>query len=258
MLGIIVGVGSVILMLAYGEGQKRELLSRFEGFAERAINVRFDYHSWRGNLAAPRSVELDYDDALAMRRECSAVSNATVVGNTSAGVRYGANAVEVDLLTAVEPDYFTIREYQCSAGRPFTAEENLEQARVCVLGPLVKEDLFQGMADESVVDQYVLLNGKRYRVVGVLRFEGSGRGYGWYNEAVYIPWLTGTERASLIDGVSTIIAEAVSTSRVELATRQIRELLHERYPMLPVPEDMYDEEQSPISTMTVQSWKAER
>lgn len=258
MLGIVVGVGSVILMLAYGEGQKRELLSRFEGFADRAINVSFNYFSWHGNLTAPRSVRLQYSDVVALRTECSAISNAVAVGDTSAGVRYGANSVDVNYLTAVEPDYFKIRDYHCSAGGIFSAEENLDEERVCVLGPLIKEELFEGMADESVVNQYVLINGKRYRVEGVLRFEGSGRGYGWYNEAVYIPWLTGTDRANLVDELSTIIAEAVSTSRVELATRQIREVLHERYPVLPVPENMYDDEKSPIRTMSVQTWKAER
>ena len=56
MLGIVVGVGSVIIMLAYGEGQKNELRARFEGWSERQRYVRFSYWSWRGNLTVPRSI----------------------------------------------------------------------------------------------------------------------------------------------------------------------------------------------------------
>lgn len=255
MLGIVVGVGSVIVMLAYGEGQKRELLKRFEGYGERMLSVRFSYHSWRGTLTVPRSIQLKYNDIQAIREQCSAVSNALASARLNCVVRRGDVTLEDDVSTfATEPGYFGIAGDKFADGRPFSYDENLGQERVCVLGSQTKERLFYAA---PAVDDYIQLDGKRYRVCGVLMPKSSGQ-QNWYDERIFVPWNTAVERLHAVANPNEIIVEAVSEARVELASRQIRELLHTRYPSIPMPEDIFNEDESPIRIRSTQSRMEDR
>lgn len=251
MLGIIVGVGSVIVMLAYGEGQKRELLSRFEGWSERLITVQFAYYSWRGNLTVPYSVSLTMDDVYAVRDECSAVSNAVPEAMARLTVRHGTITDEQQAVIATDPGYFEITGNQLEMGEFFTIEDDQQMARVCVLGSRAKESFFETI---DVVGQYINISGRRYRVVGVLR----SLGHGWLDRLIYIPWRTGTERTSDFPKLGEINVQTVSPDQTQRAKRQVRELLHTRHPSVPVPEDINDDEMSPIFMRSIQSWVSER
>lgn len=252
MLGIVVGVGSVILMLAYGEGQKRELMERFSAFGERQMYVWFNYRSWRGNATVPRSIQLSYDDVVAIREQCSAIRKASPIAWTSANVRQGSIELESYDVQAFETDTFSIGGDLFAAGRPFTDEENMQRARVCVLASAAKEDLFYAA---DAVGEYINIDGKRFLVVGVLEYKGTHR---WANMEIYIPWLTCKDRTDLYQGIDRIIMEAVSLDHIDLAAKQVRELLHTRYPQIEIPEDMHDEDQSPINVFSMQSRSAER
>ena len=253
-LGIIVGVGSVIVMLAYGEGQKRELLKRFEGWGERMMNVRFRYWSWRGTPTVPRSLHLSLADVEAISSECSAVSQALAEARLQVKVRRGNVTPDEADVTAIEPGYFEISGDKFAEGQSFTYEENLGQERVCVLGSKVKEQLFYSA---PAVDDYVIIDGKRFRVSGVLMPKSAGT-QSFYDESVYIPWLTAAERMRLVSAPRDIVVEAASVDTVKLAERQIRELLHTRYPAIPKPADMYNEFDSPIAIRSTQSRKEDR
>ena len=251
MLGIVVGVGSVIVMLAYGEGQKRELLARFEGWSERLMSIEFAYFSWRDNLTVPRSVQLSEDDIDAILAECSAISNATAISMARAEVRYGTSTDDRQLLVAAAPAYFDIHGSQLQAGEFYNEDDEQSMAWVCVLGASAWETYFD---TGEAVGEYIIIGGRRYRVVGVLRSMGMR----WMDRFIYIPWSTGTERTTMFYGVQEINAQAVSTDLVGRAKRQVRELLHLRYPTIPVPEDMNDDDKSPIFIRSVQSFLSER
>jgi putative ABC transport system permease protein len=252
MLGIVVGVGSVILMLAYGEGQKREVLERFAAFGEKQMFVRFNYWSWRGNPTVPWSIQLEYDDVVAIREECSAISKASPYSWMDATVRRGNIELERYDVHAFETDTFSIGGDVFATGRSFTDEENMQRARVCVLASAAKEELF--FAGDAV-GEYITIDGKRFLVVGVLQEKGASRRG---NTEVYIPWLTCKDRTDMYFSVSRIVMEAVSLDHIDLAEKQIRELLHARYAQIEVPEDMHDEDQSPINIFSMKTRFADR
>lgn len=252
MLGIVVGVGSVILMLAYGEGQKAELLERFSGFGEKQMHVWFNRWSGRRNPTVPRSIKLSYDDVVAIRRECSAIAKVSPVAWMRADVRYGTRELEGCDIQAQEAVTFSIGGDEFASGRPFTQEENASRARICVLGSATNEELFYAA---DAVGEYIYIDGKRFLVVGVLEPKGSGR---WINKKLFIPWLTGTDRTSLFREINRIVLESVSVGHIELAEKQLRELLHKRYPQIEVPEDMYDPDQSPINVFSTKTRFADR
>ena len=251
MLGIVVGVGSVIVMLAYGEGQKRELLARFEGWSERLITVQFAYRSWRGNLTVPYSVQLKDADVEAIRTECSAVSNAVAEAMTRTTVRYGTVTEDRQNVIAAAPEYFEISGNNLESGSFYTLDDEQRMAWVCVLGSQARETYFE---TAEAVGQYIIISGRRYRVVGVL----ESLGHRWLDRFIYIPWRTGTERTTMFPSIDEINVQAVKADLAPRAKRQVRELLHLRYPMLPVPEAMHDDDMSPIFMRSIQSWVSER
>lgn len=252
MLGIVVGVGSVIIMLAYGEGQKNELLARFEGWSERQMYVRFSYWSWHGNLTVPRSIRMKGEDARLIVDNCSAISLASPEASAYVEVKSSLYSQDRYRVNAVSADYFSITGDTFLSGRAFTYEEDLSQERVCVIGELTKDKFF--MANEAV-DDYLTVAGKRYRVVGVTRKKGLST---WFADQIYMPWNTGLKRTELFENVHGINVQLVSTKYIQLGMRQIREQLHLEYPELPVPEDLFDDELSPIGIRAIGSRMAER
>jgi putative ABC transport system permease protein len=256
MLGIIVGVGSVVVMLAYGEGQKQELLKSFEGWGDKQMSLRLRYWNWRavaGSVTAPRSVQLDYGDVEAIRSGINSVQSVVPVADGMATLRRDTISLEEYSLTATEGEYFGIMGDRFDKGKPFTADDCLMQARVCVLGFDAWQQLFVA-ADP--IDDYVMVNGKRFRVVGTLLTKGNDK---WYDQQVFIPYQTGVERTSIFEGMDNIQMELRSMNYIEYATRQLMELMYERHPQLPVPEgDPYDEDRAPMRVRSMASRMADR
>lgn len=252
MLGIIVGVGSVIVMLAYGEGQKRDLLAQFEGWGMKQMSVRFRYWEWRDNLTVPRQIQLSYDDVIAAREECSAIANSVPVAWVWINsISHNTTTFDNAQVKATEPDYFEMLGDKFIQGRTFSYEENQRQERVCVIGSQPHQELFSG---GEAVGEYLNMDGKRYRIVGVLR----SKGHRWYDNGIYIPWETAAVRSQLVSEPSEIRVEAVSVDHLDLAKRQIRELLHQRYPNIVVPDDIYDDDKSPIGIWGTMTFFEER
>jgi putative ABC transport system permease protein len=256
MLGIIVGVGSVVVMLAYGEGQKQEILKSFEGWGDKQVSLRLRYWSWRsspGSVVAPRSVQLDYGDVEAIRKEVSSIQTVVPEADSRAVVRRDTISLEDYDVTATEGDYFAIMGDRFDKGAPFTYEDNAMQARVCVLGFDAWHQLFVA-ADP--IDDYVMINGKRFRVVGTLLSKGSDE---WYDKQVFIPYQTAIERTTMFDSMSNIQMEIRSTDYIKYAQRQLMELMYTRHPQLPVPEgDPYDEDKAPMRVRSMASRMADR
>jgi len=250
MLGIVVGVGSVIVMLAYGEGQKNELLKRFEGISDRSMMIEYNYSSRRDNLVVPRSFRFTEDDALAITRECSAIEFA-IPENRGWRTEVSRESTTVSAGTSVAgPEIFQVYDAGVQFGRLYTEEENLNRKNLCVIGSGVKEKLFPEM---PAVDQYLNVFGRRFKIVGVLRKAGNR----WLDTVVFIPWYTGIDRAG-IPWATNLRAQATSTSAIGRAESQVRELMHLRKPNLPIPDNIHDKEKTPIRIRTVASWKEER
>ncbi|MCH7472716.1 ABC transporter permease [bacterium] len=257
MLGVIVGVGSVIVLIAYSEGTKRELLERFEAWGANRMWVRISHWGGGGRLRAPSSEQLTMEDAMAIRTECSAIGLAAATSELRLDVRYGGTTLEDHEVIPVELDYFTIDNDLFARGRPFTDEENIMRERVCVLGSQTKYDLF---FEAEAVDQYVIIGGKRFRVVGVLEEKG---GPGWMSSdsRVIVPLLTALNRMPEFGNIWEIHLQVVDSKYTELAETQVRELIRLRHPLIPVPDEKDPDkarEQDPIRVINIAQWQERR
>ena len=242
MLGIIIGVCSVITLMAFSEGTQKDMLERFERMGASRVFIRMNH--WRSKVKFPRTEQLTLADVDAIRRECSAVSRVTIVSEMNFPVRQGFQSAESIEISAVEPDYFEISNSKFAAGRGFSFEENADRERVCVLGSTIKDQLF---FSAKAVDQYVLIGGKRFKVIGVLEEVG-----GWRSQDgnIVVPYFTASERLGKPNN-NTIELSAHSSKYVKLATTQVEELLYARHPRIPRYEEDWEGFERPIRIFAV-------
>ncbi len=242
MLGIIIGVCSVITLMAFSEGTQKDMLERFERLGASRIFIRMNH--WRSKVKFPRTEVLAIGDVEAIRRECSAVRRVSIVGEFSSPVRQGFQSVDSVEISAVEPEYMEIANSKFSEGRGFSFEENADRERVCVLGSTIKEQLF---FSAMAVDQFVSIAGKRFKVVGVLEEVGGRRSM---DGNILVPYFTANERLEKMYNHS-IELSAHSSKFVELATTQVDELLYSRHPRIPPYEEDWESFERPIRIFAV-------
>lgn len=257
VLGIVVGVGSVITLLAYSEGTKKDLLKRFESWGANRMGVFFG-GGWGGEaLPLPAGEELTLEDVQAILTECSAIELAVPSNDSRMDVKYGTTTLTEQNVSASGPECFVINNDTLDRGRFFTDDENIMRERVCVLGSETKYQLF---FESEALDKFILVGGKRFRVIGVLKEKGGSRFMGG-DQRVIIPYYTARDRMSGFKGVGEIAMQVRDSKLSDLADRQVRELLHLRHPRIPVPEETDPEkmrDQDPIQIWNIAEWRQRR
>jgi putative ABC transport system permease protein len=230
ILGVVVGVGTVVLLLAYGAGQKAEMLARYEDWGSTEIRVGIRGRYGRGNWTSERE-RLSSGDLDAIRRECSAVSRAEPEAETDTSIRLGAMELQEVEVLGVGPDYFEILGEEMSSGVSFGAEENILRERVCVINKSMQSELFFGA---PAIGNFITIGGRRFRVTGVVDYD-SGRNP---EPQAFMPFLTFTDRTFIENrGLDGIVASAVSSKHAKLAATQIEELLYQRHPRIEKPDE---------------------
>lgn len=184
MLGIIIGVGAVISMLALGAGAQKQVLEGIQSMGTNLLIVRSGQAGQRGvSMGAQDSLTLD--DAEAIFEKVSAVMAVSPVVGGSVQMKYFNKNVRTSL-TGAAVTYFDIRDFPVAKGRAFTEAEVNQNARVAVLGPLTAENLF---GQQDPLGQTIKLKGINFKVVGVLKSKGD---QGWFNpdDQAVIPYTT--------------------------------------------------------------------
>jgi len=206
MLGIIIGVSSVITLVGIGQGTSKRVTEQVQSLGTNLLTVNI---LGRGDTST-----LTYEQALALA-DIEGVEYAAPFSSNNASVKYGTTSVTVNVV-GTNADYFFLRGYEMAAGR-FVAQIDLEfRQKIAVLGASTAEDLF-GFADP--VGEYVRINGTRYKVVGLLAEKGSSA-MGSYDEIVIIP-LTTAERTFRSKGVRNVYIQAESIDRLDAVQEEV-------------------------------------
>ena len=227
LLGITLGVATVIVMVAIGEGAQREILSQIEAMGRNVLVIKAgEVRTIVGRERQTRSVTtLRLQDADAMLDECSAVRAVAPTQERGFRIRYGNLSLGATVM-GTTPNYSRIRNYTTASGRFFTEEENRASLRVVVLGSQVHETLF---GDDDAVGEIVRLANIPFVVIGVLEPKGlSPDGYNWDSQ-VFVPIRTALRRVFQLTHLSSILVQALDEEQMERAESQIRELLRERH-----------------------------
>ena len=225
MLGILIGVASVIAMLALGRGATESIRQGLTSLGSNLLMVRPGSHRFRGVAseqgAVSRFTLRDVDAIARLTDKIKAVS-ATVSG--SAQAVYGNKNWRTQIL-GTNVDYASMRAYEPVAGRFFSQEELLRQEKVAVIGLTVVKELFD---NTNPVGLTIAVNRVSFRVVGVLPEKGSS---GWrdMDDIVIIPVTTAMNRLLGKDFVDSIDVEVRDSSLMESAQDSIRQLIMRRH-----------------------------
>ncbi|MFL5803933.1 MAG: ABC transporter permease [Roseiflexaceae bacterium] len=233
MLGIIIGVGAVIGMLAIGNGLLSAIQGDFERLGVGVFYITPDYGS--REASEPRQPRLTAADAEAIRQ-----SGATPAVKTVA-VEYSSNAVVSAGkdryfygIKSVTPSFFAIGDNQLGPGEYFTAAQDRDRARVTVIGEEVAKTLFGNLA--GAVGQRITIDGVGFDVVGVLTTKPGQTEPDFNSPAttVYIPYQTGRARlfrneiSARVD-LAQITVQAQDKDQIDTAIAQVKELLRARH-----------------------------
>jgi putative ABC transport system permease protein len=237
MLGIIIGVGAVIAMVAIGEGAKSTIRSQIAALGTNVLiilpgsNVQGGVRAGFGNV----NTLLD-SDAKAMARELRSVAFSSPVLRRQDQVVSG-NLNWGTLAQGVAPEFQQIRDWQIAEGR-FLHEGDMDSAaKVAVIGQTVARQLF---GNDDSLDAVIRIRNIPFRVVGVLAPKGqTGQGTD-QDDTIMIPYTTMQKRLMRITWVQSIVVRAVSAERVDEAQEQITLLLRQRHRIGPDREDDFN------------------
>lgn len=229
MLGIIIGVGAVITMLAVGAGASQKISQQISSIGSNLLIV-LPGSTTAGGVRAGFGAQptLTRDDADAILRECSAVQEVAPVLNGIAQVVAGNQNWSTGII-GTTPSMLIIRDWPIVSGRSFTDQDVRSATKVCLLGQTVVENLF-GSIDP--VGQIVRIKKVPFMVIGVLERKGQSPQGQDQDDAVYIPVTTAQKKifGTHFPGmVRTIMVKAKSTEDLETAEQQITELLRQRH-----------------------------
>ena len=238
VLGIIIGVGAVIAMVAIGEGAKARVEESFASMGSNLLIVMPGSTNASGARGGFGSMPtLTWDDLVAIRREVSSVRYA------AAQLRTNAQLMSEDQnwstsVTGTSPEYFLIRNWKVASGRPLLDSDIETSAKVVLLGQTVVDKLFGASAD--AVGQIVRIKNIPFEVIGVLEKKGQSAMGQDYDDGAFVP--QSTFQSKIQGGLQkflsgTIFIGATSTEATARAEEQIQSLLRDRHRIGPGMDD---------------------
>ncbi len=239
ILGIIIGVGAVITMLAVGGGAQARVAEQIQSLGSNLIIVLSGSVTSGGvRLGSGSQLTISEDDAASMGRDVASVQAVAPV------VRGGAQAVFGNLnwstvVYGITPDYFDAREWALQAGRPFTREDMDGAAKVALLGQTVVQNLF---GNSDPVGQMIRLKKVPFTVIGVLGRKGQSTMGEDQDDAILIPLSTAKKRLLGVSqanprAVGAILVKVREAREMKDAEQEIRALLRQRHHLQPGQDD---------------------
>lgn len=230
VLGIVIGISSVILTVGLGQGAQAEVEDQIDALGSHLLIVSpgssTDSAGVRGGFGSAST--LTYADATAIADRDVVPDAAAVAPVTSSSVSLvNGDTNWTTSLVGTTTDWLDVRSRELAAGRFFTADEAARGAAVAVIGPDTASELF---GRQSPVGQQVTVNGTRVTVVGVLASSGASASGSSEDDQAVVPVGTASRlTGSTSDMVSTIYVEAASEDRLSAAYQEVQALLANRH-----------------------------
>lgn len=229
MLGVIIGVGSVVLLTSIGTGLQAYVSDQFANLGVNTLYVVPGNPFGEGGgfgggeqtmIQATRPLlKRRYLDKI-LRDNREIISNGTATGVGIAEAKYGQNTKNATLY-GVMASYPKVQSTNTETGRWFTKTEEAKSGRVLVLGPGIAEELF-GQIDP--INKKVLLNGQSYEVLGVLEPVGGGFGGPSFDNYIYLP-LSSLQRYFDVEIIDSLIFTVKSPEQISTATTKIERII---------------------------------
>ena len=191
MLGIIIGVGAVIALVAAGAGAQAQVAERFENLGSNLLVISPRRAFFRGiGMSAGSSQSLTNDDVEAIEALATSVAAVAPEYSTSGQIVYRNKNTQTTVL-GVTPEYLVVRKWEIERGRFVSALDLQNKSKVAVLGATVVEDLFGTLTDP--IGKYIKINRQNYEVIGIMASKGTDSMQS-QDDQVFIPLTTAQVR----------------------------------------------------------------
>jgi putative ABC transport system permease protein len=229
MLGIVIGVGAVITMIALGSGAQQSVQARIQALGPTLVSV-YPGQSFTRGVASGSRVSLTLDDDTALANNARYVRAVVPELARSLQVQKGKQNINVTVL-GTTPNYAPVHSYTITAGRMFSAGDDAARRRVAVLGSSVPAML--DAIPAGIIGQDVLLRGIPFQVIGVLSEKGSQGSFANPDEQILIPLQTARYRVFSTDRLRDITVEASHLDSMNLTTLEIERVLRRQHRIRP-------------------------
>mgnify|MGYP003627105507 FL=1 len=235
MLGIIIGVASVIAMLAIGEGSKESIRTTISAMGSNMITIKAGADTKGGVRQAASVMEsLTLSDYNAIREQATLLSYSTPLVNGGGQVINGSNNWP-STIYGVNPDYLKIKVVDLQSGSMFTDSEVKTASKVALIGQTVVDNVFPDGKDP--VGQMIRFNNIPFKVIGVLEEKGENTFGQDQDDVVIAPYTTVQKRILAINHLNQVMASAISEEDAPAAVAQVTEILRSQHKLSATEDD---------------------
>ena len=235
MLGIIIGVGSVITMLAIGQGSKRSIQAQSSEMGSNMIMIHPGGDRRGGvRLDAADMESLKLKDLEAIQTQARYISYISPSVNSSGQAIFGANNTPTTVY-GISPEYLDIRRYKVEEGDIFSEQDVKTAAKVCLVGKSVVDELFPD--GESPVGKVIRFGKIPLRIVGVLESKGYNSMGMDQDDLILAPYTTVQKRILAITHLQSITCSALSEEYTDQAIEEITQILRTNHKLKATDED---------------------
>lgn len=238
MLGIIIGVASVITMIAIGQGSKKSIRDQISEMGSNIIMIHPGGERRGGVRMDPSEMQtLKLENYQTLRDECVYLSGISP-NVSSSGQLVSGNSNYPSSVTGVGLDYLDIRQLKIEEGEMFTETDIHTSAKVCVIGKTIADNLFPDGSDP--VGRTIRFNQVPFRVVGVLQSKGYNSMGMDQDDIVLAPYTTVMKRLLAVTYLEGIFASALIEDMTDYATEEITRILRREHKLKEGQEDDFD------------------
>ena len=238
MLGIVIGIASVITMVSLGQSSTLNVKEELSSMGSNMIMVSpARQHRGGVNMGSGSSKSLTLKDYYSLKNNAHYISAVSPTVTASVQAVYGANNHPASI-QGISPEYLDIRKYELEKGVTFSEKDVTTYAKVCIIGQTIVEELFGEGANP--IGSTIRFGSIPMKVVGVLASKGENQMGQDQDDIVFAPYTTVQKRFAGINHLQMITASATSEEESELAATEITQILRKNHKIASGGEDDFE------------------
>jgi putative ABC transport system permease protein len=222
MLGIVIGVGAVIAMIAFGKGAQKQVADRIAALGTTLLTINPGQQQGAGGVRQGGQAKMTLEDVKFLEERTTLLTEIQPEIRTNAQVQYLSHNAQAPIV-GTTPNYLTVRKYEMAMGQMFTEGDILGRKRVAVLGQGTLTNLgYDSLSARALLDATIKLRGIQFKVVGILKPKGTaGMGGQSPDDMVLIPITTARFRVAGNDRLNSISVLVKDEQSIDAASGEI-------------------------------------
>ena len=246
LIGMAVGIAAVLYVVTLGEITQNRIKTRLESMGSNVLIIRPGDSRRHGVRTNTTVINLRQSDADEILNSSNVIIAVAPVYSSRSSIEYKDKNTNRSV-NGVTPKYLSVNNISIISGRFFNPEEIRQRSRVCVLGATTYQELF---GEFSPIGESILVNSKRFEVIGLLAAKGEG--WGSPDEQVFVPLTTAQERLFGTDNLSQILAQMRSASDFDEALFDVETVLRSNHRLRPDQENDFSVRRQDFFLTTIQ------